>query len=149
MALVLNRQAVVNSQNNVLSRNPPLIKLINKDVVQSDESDGRKPSEQGRFSEEWLISVPALLFPAIYESSCEAYKLIGSSSGFYAIDPDGSGPLGPTQVYCNMTGEIIVVHILSPLLFLSSSENWQRARSIESTHVELAPHRPTARLSDS
>ncbi|XP_035531842.1 contactin-associated protein-like 5 [Morone saxatilis] len=40
---------------------------------------------------------------AIYESSCEAYKLIGSSSGFYSIDPDGSGPLGPAPVYCNMT----------------------------------------------
>uniref|UniRef100_A0A673BGB2 Contactin associated protein-like 5a n=1 Tax=Sphaeramia orbicularis TaxID=375764 RepID=A0A673BGB2_9TELE len=45
---------------------------------------------------------------SIYEASCEAYKLIGSSSGFYSIDPDGSGPLGPTQVYCNMTGEIAV-----------------------------------------
>uniref|UniRef100_A0A3P8T909 Contactin associated protein-like 5a n=1 Tax=Amphiprion percula TaxID=161767 RepID=A0A3P8T909_AMPPE len=43
---------------------------------------------------------------SIYESSCEAYKLSGSSSGFYFIDPDGSGPLGPTQVYCNMTGEL-------------------------------------------
>uniref|UniRef100_A0AAQ4RDM9 Contactin associated protein-like 5a n=1 Tax=Gasterosteus aculeatus aculeatus TaxID=481459 RepID=A0AAQ4RDM9_GASAC len=42
---------------------------------------------------------------SIYESSCEAYRLIGSSSGFYSIDPDGSGPLGPTQVYCNMTEE--------------------------------------------
>uniref|UniRef100_A0A671Z3C7 Contactin associated protein family member 5 n=1 Tax=Sparus aurata TaxID=8175 RepID=A0A671Z3C7_SPAAU len=42
---------------------------------------------------------------SIYESSCEAYKLIGSSSGFFSIDPDGSGPLGPTQVYCNMTEE--------------------------------------------
>ncbi|XP_042350366.1 contactin-associated protein-like 5 [Plectropomus leopardus] len=42
---------------------------------------------------------------SIYESSCEAYKLIGSSSGFYSIDPDGSGPLGPAQVYCNMTDE--------------------------------------------
>uniref|UniRef100_A0A3Q2NVX8 Contactin associated protein family member 5 n=1 Tax=Fundulus heteroclitus TaxID=8078 RepID=A0A3Q2NVX8_FUNHE len=40
---------------------------------------------------------------SIYESSCETYKLSGSSSGFYFIDPDGSGPLGPTQVYCNMT----------------------------------------------
>ncbi|XP_061580092.1 contactin-associated protein-like 5 [Cololabis saira] len=40
---------------------------------------------------------------SIYEPSCEAYKLSGSSSGFYFIDPDGSGPLGPTQVYCNMT----------------------------------------------
>lgn len=55
-------------------------------------------------------------FPAIYESSCEAYKLIGSSSGFYAIDPDGSGPLGPAQVYCNMTGEIIALCVACPLL---------------------------------
>lgn len=51
---------------------------------------------------------------AIYQSSCEAYKLSGSSSGFYTIDPDGSGPLGPAPVYCNMTGEFIAVH-LSPL----------------------------------
>ncbi|KAK7913710.1 hypothetical protein WMY93_013921 [Mugilogobius chulae] len=42
---------------------------------------------------------------SIYEASCEAYKLMGSSSGFYSIDPDGSGPLGPAQVYCNMTEE--------------------------------------------
>ncbi|KAG7279578.1 hypothetical protein CRUP_034166 [Coryphaenoides rupestris] len=40
---------------------------------------------------------------ALYEPSCEAYKLTGSSSGYYSIDPDGSGPLGPTRVYCNMT----------------------------------------------
>lgn len=53
---------------------------------------------------------------AIYESSCEAYKLMGSSSGFYSVDPDGSGPLGATQVYCNMTGEITVVHITFSLI---------------------------------
>ena len=46
-----------------------------------------------------------LLFSAIYEASCEAYRLIGSSSGYFSIDPDGSGPLGPMQAYCNMTGE--------------------------------------------
>uniref|UniRef100_A0A4W5PZP3 Contactin associated protein-like 5a n=1 Tax=Hucho hucho TaxID=62062 RepID=A0A4W5PZP3_9TELE len=40
---------------------------------------------------------------SIYEASCEAYRLTGSSSGFFSVDPDGSGPLGPTQVYCNMT----------------------------------------------
>ncbi|KAG7266260.1 hypothetical protein CRUP_017523, partial [Coryphaenoides rupestris] len=43
------------------------------------------------------------LSPPLYEPSCEAYKLTGSSSGYYSIDPDGSGPLGPTRVYCNMT----------------------------------------------
>ncbi|XP_060909538.1 contactin-associated protein-like 5 [Labrus mixtus] len=41
----------------------------------------------------------------LYESSCEAYRLTGGSSGFYSIDPDGSGPLGPAPVYCNMTEE--------------------------------------------
>ncbi|XP_066541942.1 contactin-associated protein-like 5 [Hoplias malabaricus] len=40
---------------------------------------------------------------SVYESSCEAYRLTGSSSGDFSIDPDGSGPLGPIQVYCNMT----------------------------------------------
>ncbi|XP_054642429.1 contactin-associated protein-like 5 [Dunckerocampus dactyliophorus] len=42
---------------------------------------------------------------SIFESSCESYKLRGGSSGFYSIDPDGSGPLGPTRVYCNMTDD--------------------------------------------
>ncbi|KAJ8350552.1 hypothetical protein SKAU_G00256820, partial [Synaphobranchus kaupii] len=42
---------------------------------------------------------------SIYEPSCEAHRQTGSSSGFFSIDPDGSGPLGPTLVYCNMTGE--------------------------------------------
>uniref|UniRef100_A0A673X651 Contactin-associated protein-like 5 n=1 Tax=Salmo trutta TaxID=8032 RepID=A0A673X651_SALTR len=40
---------------------------------------------------------------SIYEASCEAYRLTGSSSGYFSIDPDGSGSLAPTQVYCNMT----------------------------------------------
>lgn len=41
---------------------------------------------------------------AIYEPSCEAYKHLGQTSNYYWIDPDGSGPLGPLKVYCNMTG---------------------------------------------
>uniref|UniRef100_A0A8D2JBE3 Contactin associated protein family member 4 n=1 Tax=Varanus komodoensis TaxID=61221 RepID=A0A8D2JBE3_VARKO len=40
---------------------------------------------------------------SIYEQSCEAYKHRGNTSGFYYIDSDGSGPLGPFLVYCNMT----------------------------------------------
>ncbi|KAM7325707.1 hypothetical protein ACRRTK_015960 [Alexandromys fortis] len=40
---------------------------------------------------------------AIYEPSCEAYKHLGQTSNYYWIDPDGSGPLGPLKVYCNMT----------------------------------------------
>ncbi|XP_076987441.1 contactin-associated protein-like 3 isoform X2 [Tamandua tetradactyla] len=39
----------------------------------------------------------------LYEQSCEAYKYRGNSSGLYYIDSDGSGPLGPALVYCNMT----------------------------------------------
>ncbi|KAG5852888.1 hypothetical protein ANANG_G00067300 [Anguilla anguilla] len=40
---------------------------------------------------------------SIYEPSCEAYRQTGSTSGLFSIDPDGSGPLGSTLVYCNMT----------------------------------------------
>ncbi|XP_026231482.1 contactin-associated protein-like 5 [Anabas testudineus] len=62
---------------------------------------------------------------SIYESSCEAYKLLGSSSGFYSIDPDGSGPLGPTQVYCNMTEEkvwtVLTHNSTAPVTVQSSS----------------------------
>uniref|UniRef100_A0A8P4GQ38 Contactin associated protein-like 5a n=1 Tax=Dicentrarchus labrax TaxID=13489 RepID=A0A8P4GQ38_DICLA len=62
---------------------------------------------------------------SIYESSCEAYKLIGSSSGFYSIDPDGSGPLGPALVYCNMTEErvwtVLTHNITAPVRVQGSS----------------------------
>uniref|UniRef100_A0A8B9QHW0 Uncharacterized protein n=1 Tax=Apteryx owenii TaxID=8824 RepID=A0A8B9QHW0_APTOW len=44
---------------------------------------------------------------SVYEQSCEAYKHRGNTSGFYNIDSDGSGPLRPFLVYCNMTGEVI------------------------------------------
>lgn len=40
---------------------------------------------------------------SVYELSCEAYKHLGKTSDIYWIDPDGSGPLGPLKVYCNMT----------------------------------------------
>ncbi|RXM35586.1 Contactin-associated protein 1, partial [Acipenser ruthenus] len=42
-------------------------------------------------------------FYAVYKESCEAYRLSGKYySGNYTIDPDGSGPLKPFVVYCNM-----------------------------------------------
>ncbi|XP_069080702.1 contactin-associated protein-like 5 isoform X1 [Pleurodeles waltl] len=44
---------------------------------------------------------------SIYEQSCEAYRHLGNSSGFYYIDTDGSGPLGPMKVYCNITEDKI------------------------------------------
>ncbi|XP_049602612.1 contactin-associated protein-like 4 isoform X2 [Syngnathus scovelli] len=42
---------------------------------------------------------------SVYEQSCEAYKHNGNTSGYFYIDVDGSGPIGPQLVYCNMTEE--------------------------------------------
>eukprot|EP00064_Thunnus_orientalis_P004184 superscaffoldBa00000373_g4195 len=49
--------------------------------------------------------VPAdvVVAEAIYEQSCEAYKHKGNTSGYYYIDVDGSGPIRPQLIYCNMT----------------------------------------------
>lgn len=43
--------------------------------------------------------------PALYKESCEAYRLSGKYSGNYTIDPDGSGPLKPFMVYCDIRGK--------------------------------------------
>ncbi|XP_069790956.1 contactin-associated protein-like 5 isoform X2 [Narcine bancroftii] len=40
---------------------------------------------------------------SVHEQSCEAYKHKGHTLGFFSIDPDGSGAVGPLVVYCNMT----------------------------------------------
>uniref|UniRef100_A0A665XEV7 Contactin associated protein like 3 n=1 Tax=Echeneis naucrates TaxID=173247 RepID=A0A665XEV7_ECHNA len=42
---------------------------------------------------------------SVYEQSCEAYKHNGNTSGHFYIDVDGSGPIRPQLVYCNMTGD--------------------------------------------
>lgn len=52
-----------------------------------------------------------IFLPAVYEQSCEAYKHNGNTSGLFYIDVDGSGPIKPQLVYCNMTGD----HTYSPL----------------------------------
>lgn len=44
-------------------------------------------------------------FIAKYEQSCEIYKHKGNTSGHFYIDVDGSGPIKPQLVYCNMTGK--------------------------------------------
>ncbi|XP_078802184.1 contactin-associated protein-like 4 isoform X3 [Oryzias latipes] len=46
-----------------------------------------------------------------YERSCEMYKYKGNTSGHYYIDVDGSGPIKPQTVYCNMTEEKTWVEI--------------------------------------
>nr|XP_032812889.1 contactin-associated protein-like 2 [Petromyzon marinus] len=44
---------------------------------------------------------------SVHERSCEAYKQLGRSSGLYSIDTDGSGPLGPVRVFCNITEDAV------------------------------------------
>lgn len=45
----------------------------------------------------------AICHMPLYQQSCEEYKLRGQSSGSYFIDPDGSGPIAPFRVSCEMT----------------------------------------------
>lgn len=69
------------------------------------------------------ISLCHCLTPqAIYEPSCEAYKHLGRSSDTYWIDPDGSGPLGPFKVNCNMTGVPLCVETLCAYTFLCCAD---------------------------
>ncbi|XP_048854339.1 LOW QUALITY PROTEIN: contactin-associated protein-like 5 [Brienomyrus brachyistius] len=62
---------------------------------------------------------------SIYEPSCEAYRQTGSSSGYFSIDPDGSGPLESTKVYCNMTEDkvwtVVAHNITEPVRVQGSS----------------------------
>ncbi|NWY07509.1 CNTP1 protein, partial [Nothoprocta ornata] len=41
----------------------------------------------------------------LYKESCDAYRVSGKTSGNYTIDPDGSGPLKPFTVYCDIREE--------------------------------------------
>ncbi|XP_067234833.1 contactin-associated protein-like 2a [Chanodichthys erythropterus] len=52
---------------------------------------------------------------SVYEQSCEAYKHLGRSSDAYWIDPDGSGPLGPFKVICNMTEDKVWTTVVNNL----------------------------------
>ncbi|KAM6916360.1 contactin-associated protein-like 4 [Xenentodon cancila] len=61
---------------------------------------------------------------SIYEQSCEAYKHKGNTSGYYYIDADGSGPIGPQLIYCNMTEDktwTVIPHNNTELTSLSPS----------------------------
>uniref|UniRef100_A0A3Q3NKW7 Contactin associated protein 2a n=1 Tax=Mastacembelus armatus TaxID=205130 RepID=A0A3Q3NKW7_9TELE len=66
---------------------------------------------------------------SIYEPSCEAYKHLGRSSDTYWIDPDGSGPLGPFKVNCNMTEDKVwstVMNNLPPKTTVTGSTRERR-----------------------
>src|SRR4029434_5954340 len=45
-----------------------------------------------------------IIFTALYERSCEAYRGKADPSGTYTLDLDGSGPLESTPVTCSQTG---------------------------------------------
>uniref|UniRef100_A0A3Q1K2B8 Contactin associated protein like 3 n=1 Tax=Anabas testudineus TaxID=64144 RepID=A0A3Q1K2B8_ANATE len=68
----------------------------------------------GRCSQSWTVFhcncsdsgySGATCHSSMYEQSCEAYKHNGNTSGHFYIDVDGSGPIKPQLVYCNMTEE--------------------------------------------
>ncbi|XP_008288773.1 contactin-associated protein-like 5 [Stegastes partitus] len=88
-------------------------------------------SSSSSFTAELTVKDRQRSSEAIYESSCEAYKLSGSSSGFYFIDPDGSGPLGPAQVYCNMTEK----KVWTVLSHNSSAPVTVQSSSLQKPHV--------------
>ncbi|XP_015242102.1 PREDICTED: contactin-associated protein-like 2 isoform X1 [Cyprinodon variegatus] len=66
---------------------------------------------------------------SLHEPSCEAYKHLGRSSDTYWIDPDGSGPLGPFKVICNMTEDKVwttVMNNLPPRIAITGSSREKR-----------------------
>ncbi|XP_047444283.1 contactin-associated protein-like 4 [Mugil cephalus] len=61
---------------------------------------------------------------SIYEQSCEAYKHKGNTSGHYYVDVDGSGPIKPQLIYCNMTEDrtwMVIQHNNTELTRIQSS----------------------------
>uniref|UniRef100_A0A3B5BD49 Contactin-associated protein-like 4 n=1 Tax=Stegastes partitus TaxID=144197 RepID=A0A3B5BD49_9TELE len=59
-----------------------------------------------------------------YEQSCEVYKHKGNTSGHYYIDVDGSGPIKPQLIYCNMTEDrtwMVIQHNNTELTRVQSS----------------------------
>ncbi|XP_040896361.1 contactin-associated protein-like 4 [Toxotes jaculatrix] len=63
-----------------------------------------------------------------YEQSCEAYKHKGNTSGHYYIDVDGSGPIKPQLIYCNMTDRtwMVIQHNNTELTRVHSSPERNR-----------------------
>ncbi|TSM28158.1 Contactin-associated protein-like 4 [Bagarius yarrelli] len=65
---------------------------------------------------------------SVYEASCEAYKHRGNTSGLYHIDVDGSGPVKPQLVYCNMSDKAwtVIQHNNTELTKLRASSGSAR-----------------------
>uniref|UniRef100_A0A8C1F273 Contactin associated protein 2b n=1 Tax=Cyprinus carpio carpio TaxID=630221 RepID=A0A8C1F273_CYPCA len=64
---------------------------------------------------------------SVYEQSCEEYKHLGRSSDTYWIDPDGSGPLEPFRVTCNVMEDKVWTTIVNDLPAQSSVATGSRA----------------------
>ncbi|KAM4730174.1 contactin-associated protein-like 4 [Anableps anableps] len=74
---------------------------------------------------------------SIHEQSCEAYKHRGNTSGYYYIDVDGSGPIKPLLIFCNMTEDktwTVIQHNNTELTKIQPSIE----RSQHLTHFEYA-----------
>ncbi|KAM7013137.1 contactin-associated protein-like 4 [Tautogolabrus adspersus] len=72
-----------------------------------------------------------------YEQSCEAYKHKGNTSGPYYIDVDGSGPIKPQLIYCNMTEDtawMVIQHNNTEVTRVHSSPE----RILHSAHFDYA-----------
>uniref|UniRef100_A0A3Q3X1B9 Uncharacterized protein n=1 Tax=Mola mola TaxID=94237 RepID=A0A3Q3X1B9_MOLML len=88
----------------------------------------------GRCSQSWTVFHcncsssgygGATCHSSVYEQSCEAYKHSGNMSGYFYIDVDGSGPIRPQLVYCNMTEEntwMVIQHNNTELTRLQPSQ---------------------------
>ncbi|XP_047444434.1 contactin-associated protein-like 2b isoform X2 [Mugil cephalus] len=66
----------------------------------------------------------------IYQQSCEEYKHQGNSPGNYWIDPDGSGPIPPFRVSCDMAEERVWTTLknnLSPQMSITRGEPDEKA----------------------
>ncbi|XP_027129319.1 contactin-associated protein-like 4 [Larimichthys crocea] len=74
---------------------------------------------------------------SIHEQSCEAYKHKGNTSGHYYIDVDGSGPIRPQLIYCNMTEDktwMVIQHNNTELTRVRASPG----KNQHSAHFEYA-----------
>uniref|UniRef100_A0A3P8TJJ7 Contactin associated protein like 3 n=1 Tax=Amphiprion percula TaxID=161767 RepID=A0A3P8TJJ7_AMPPE len=119
----------------------------------------------GRCSQSWTVFhcncsdsgyIGATCHSSVYEQSCEAYKHNGNTSGHFYIDVDGSGPIKPQLVYCNMTGNkqtpslLFLPSLLSHLVHFdySSREEQLSVAISQSEHCEqeLSYHCRKSRL---
>ncbi|KAJ4918161.1 hypothetical protein JOQ06_004057, partial [Pogonophryne albipinna] len=97
--------------------NPTCLKGLNQCLFSASLSLRCSPSRcehGGRCSQSWAVFhcncsdsgySGATCHSPVFEQSCEAYKHNGNTSGHFYIDVDGSGPIKPQLVYCNMTEE--------------------------------------------